>query len=403
MTQSFWSNFDLQTKTDILCGANGLTYGTEYGQGYFSSANAAVLFHALKLFPGVRTFRELADRLGHVITTADKRELHQEIRKAGVHVQEVMKRLAQCAPLNATDESSDDPLVAEHAIDLSQVFLEPQLLYFHLSATLSPSGAPEIGRLVNYILLAAATQTARKKQVFLVIDEFQRMVAGNLEYMLQLARSMGVGVILANQSMEDLRKSTVNLIPAIEANCRLRQYFSVSSSEDRDRIVQNSGETVDIQYGRKSTPLNDGQWLYSYSESEKVVPRISKNDVAKTSDHPFRSIVQITRGDGYAQYGGLPVIIQSNYHISEDEYNRRRQMPWPSLPGMMSPKDRMQSSSVGQVVAPTFTKEVIGTSQKPSSEVSDAAVQEFFNGLKDLNELNDSVIKKPSRKRGPQS
>ncbi len=30
------------------------------------------------------------------------------------------------------------------------------------------------------------------------------MVAANLEYALQLARSMGVGVILANQSMEDL-------------------------------------------------------------------------------------------------------------------------------------------------------------------------------------------------------
>jgi type IV secretory pathway TraG/TraD family ATPase VirD4 len=97
-----------------------------------------------------------------------------------------------------------------------------------LSATLSPSGAPEIGRLVNYMLLAASTQTERKHPVFLVIDEFQRMVAGNLEYMLQLARSMGIGVILANQSMEDLKKSSVNLIPAIEANCRLRQWFSVS-------------------------------------------------------------------------------------------------------------------------------------------------------------------------------
>jgi type IV secretory pathway TraG/TraD family ATPase VirD4 len=106
--------------------------------------------------------------------------------------------------------------VVEQAIDLTMPFLEPQLLYFHLSATLSPSGAPEIGRLVNYMLLAASTQTERKHPVFLVIDEFQRMVAGNLEYMLQLARSMGVGVILANQSMEDLKKSSVNLIPPIE-------------------------------------------------------------------------------------------------------------------------------------------------------------------------------------------
>ena len=136
MTQPFWENFDLLTRTDILCGANGLTYGTDYGAGYYSSANAAVLYYALNAFTHVRTFQELADCIGTVITKAKKEELHPEIRKAGVHVQEVIKRLASCGPLNVTDESGHDPAVVEHAIDLTKPFLEPQLLYFHLSATL---------------------------------------------------------------------------------------------------------------------------------------------------------------------------------------------------------------------------------------------------------------------------
>ena len=38
MTQAFWSKFNLLTRTDILCGANGLTYGTDYGQGFFLPA-----------------------------------------------------------------------------------------------------------------------------------------------------------------------------------------------------------------------------------------------------------------------------------------------------------------------------------------------------------------------------
>ena len=83
MMQSFWSKFDLLTRTDILCGANGLTYGTDYGASYFSSANAAVLFHALKAFPNLNTFQELADAIGTVITTTKKQERHPEIRKAG--------------------------------------------------------------------------------------------------------------------------------------------------------------------------------------------------------------------------------------------------------------------------------------------------------------------------------
>ena len=132
LTQSCWSEFDLYTKTDILCGATGLTYGTDYGAGYYSSANAAVLFQAMKTFPDVTTFVELADCIGNVIATAKKRELHPEIRKAGVHVQEVVKRLANCKPLNVTDSTGHDPEVVEQAIDLAEVFRVPQLLCFHL-------------------------------------------------------------------------------------------------------------------------------------------------------------------------------------------------------------------------------------------------------------------------------
>ena len=398
MMQPFWDKFDLLTRTDILCGANGLTYGTDYGAGYFSSANQAVLYHALKSFPHVRTFQELADCIGTVITTAKKQDLHPEIRKAGVHVQEVIKRLANCGALNVTDATGHDAQVVEQAIDLTQPFLEPQLLYFHLSATLSPSGAPEIGRLVNYMLLAASTQTERKHQVFLVIDEFQRMVASNLEYMLQLARSMGVGVILANQSMEDLKKSSVNLIPPIEANCRLRQWFSVSASEDRERLIQSSGETVDIEYGRKSDPKPDGQMRHSYSESERIVPRITINDVLLTSDHPFRSILKIRTGDGYAQYGGFPVIIESEFHITESEYQRRRAIPWPSLPGMLLPGSHTPAVVPNVSSGPTMTEEFIGKGDGQSNHLTPEAINEFLDGLKESFEPT-----KPRRKKGEQS
>ena len=79
------------------------------------TANAAVLFHALKAFPNLNTFQELADAIGTVITTTKKRELHPEIRKVGVHVHEVIKRLASCRPLNVTAASGCDPRVLEQS------------------------------------------------------------------------------------------------------------------------------------------------------------------------------------------------------------------------------------------------------------------------------------------------
>lgn len=220
--------------------------------------------------------------------------------------------------------------------------------------------------------------------MFLVIDEFQRMVAGNLEYMLQLARSMGVGIILANQSMEDLKKPGLNLIPPIEANCRLRQWFSVSSSEDQQRLINASGTTMDIAYGRTTKETSDGEVSYSYSEKEVEVPRITLNDIQLTSDHPFRSFLRIGRGAGYAQYGGMPFIIESQFHISETEYKRRRAMPWPSLPGMMpAPNDtpqKLDATSSG----PAFTHDVVGDAKQ---------AEDFVNGL------NEYFEPKPRRQK----
>lgn len=406
LTQPFWSKFDLYTRTDILCGATGLNYGNDYGASYYASANAAVEYHALKTFPNVVAFSEMADGIGTVINTAKKNELHPEIRKAGIHVHEVMKRLGACQALNVTNTSGHHQEVVDQAIDLTKVFLEPQLLYFHLSSTLSPSGAPEIARLVTYMLLAASTQTQRRCPVYLIIDEFQRMVANNLEYMLQLARSMGIGVILANQSLEDLKKGTTNLIPAIEANCRLRQWFSVSSSDDQERLMRSSGLTVDHKISRSISTNHEGRESRSISATEQVVNRFTLNDVLLASDHPFRSILRISRGSGYAQYGGMPVIIESQYHISRTEYQRRKSIPWPSDPGTFVAGRQPPPAASGLTTrtpssGPQWSEEVIGPpTSKPLSQTEQASVEDMF---RQFQQALPAPAPAPRKKRRPKS
>ncbi len=366
LLQSYWSNLELYMKTDILCGALGLTYGSDYGEGYYSSANAAVLYHTMKTYPEINTFRELADRVSYVVANARRQELHPEIRKAGVHVHSVLNRLGSFEALNVVSGGSHPQDVLDQAIDFQQVFTEPEVHYFHLSATLGPGSSPEIARLVAYSLLSASTQTQRRHQVYLVIDEFQRMVARNIEYMLQLARSMGVGVVLANQSMQDLRTATADLIPAIEANCRFRQWFAVSAAADRERLIRNSGETIDHMISRTETSGANGPST-SYQTQERVAPRLSLNDLLLASDHPQQSIVQISRGAGYAQFGGMPVIVESNFHITAEEYERRKALPWPDavpgsfLPGS-TPATATNTEATSPSVGPVVTTEVIGSS-----------------------------------------
>jgi len=185
--------------------------------------------------------------------------------------------------------------------------------------------------------------------------------------------------------MEDLKKSTTNLIPAIEANCRLRQWFSVSSSDDQQRLINASGLTVDRAVSRSVSTNSDGQRTVSYSESEQVVNRFTINDVSLTSDHPFRSFLRISRGAGYAQYGGLPVIVESTYHISKDEYDRRRSLPWPMLPGMFQPQrlsdvemSRGTQPHVPRSDGPQWSAEIINGGAAPLSESDTKSIEDMF-------------------------
>lgn len=368
LTQPFWDHLDPYVRTDLLANALGLNYGTGYGSGYFSSANAAVLHHVLTKYPDARTFRELAERTGHALATASKRDMRPEVRTAGGHVHMILDRLGSFDALNVGPTDGDDS-IRGNALDFAAPFRDPQIYYFHLSATLAPGTAPEIGRLAIASLIAAAAESVNRRQVFLVIDEFQRVVAHNLEALLQLARSLNIGVILANQTMQDLKTHDLDLIPSLESNCRLRQWFAVSSSADRKRLSEGSGQTVELTGSFDYGPLRpEWTWLWkliwpSASVSEEIKPRLSENDVMLVTDHPNRSILTVTRGAGFAQYGGLPVVIESHFHIPVEEYRRRRMLPWPGAGnGAFVPRDERakQPPKPPRKPGPTVTGEVIG-------------------------------------------
>jgi hypothetical protein len=192
-----------------------------------------------------------------------------------------------------------------------------------------------MARLAVYSLLTAAKSVAQaeRKQVFLFIDEFQRIVANNLELFLQQARSMNIGVILANQTLGDLKTGGVDLIPTVRANTRFRQIFSASDLVEQEEIIKTSGETT---VWNRSFSRNLNAVLGptgSMSLGETITPRLRVNDVLLASDHPQQSIVHIRRGKGYAQFGGMPFVMTSAYHITADEHERRKRAPWPDRPG----------------------------------------------------------------------
>ena len=150
--------------------------------------------------------------------------------------------------------------------------------------------------------------------------------------------------------------------------------------------MRGSGVTVDYLASRTQTTGSDGQSSESDSCREQVVNRFTMNDVLLTTDHQFRSFLRISRGAGYAQYGGMPVIIESEYHISPTEYQRRRMLPWPAGEGTFIPREQAQRNTQQQAARTRksqVTIEVIGDS--PAPQLNDAereSIEDLFQNFR---------------------
>ncbi len=362
-----WKSLNLFQRTDVLCAALGLIYGTDYGRGFYSSANANLLHITLKAFPEIGSFAELYDRLNFVVSRAKAHGLTEDQAEAGTHIQMVCMRLASFKAMNVAPGFTPSSDVLQASMDPVNLFSRQEIHYFHLSSTLGPGSSPEIARLAVYMLLTSATLTKSRRQIYLMIDEFQRIAAHNMDVILQIARSMNIGVILANQSMSDLKRE--NLVHVVEANCRLRQWYAISSPEEQIALSKASGETIDVLSGESRTTTSRGfgdtTFSHNRSEQEFVAPRLTLNEIKDASDDPRKSIVLVTRGAGYCQYGGMPIVIESDFHISEAEFKQRRDAPWPATTNStFTPREWIPSSprpaKPQRAKGPIVTEEVVG-------------------------------------------
>jgi TraM recognition site of TraD and TraG/Helicase HerA, central domain len=333
---SGWTKLGILERADILNTCCGLSYGFDYGPSFFTSCNSAVLRAANLANPDALSFRDLNDEIRRMLSGSPS-ELSPELRKAGLHATEVIGRLACYDSLNLTPNSAA-PQCLDNRIELADYFHQPQVGYFRLPSTTSSIGAPSIARMILYYLIVAGRMTERKKNsVHVIIDEFQRVSAESLDQILQMARSHKISMVLANQSLSDLRVNNASVYQAVFGNCAIRQWFSVNSADDIDILGKLMGTREEIQVTETT-----GTQQSSRSYRTEHVPRARVTDLHTISENPFLSVLQVSgSGRGYARYNGIPFVCYNDYHISAEEFERRKKLPWPNdLPGMIEAREQ---------------------------------------------------------------
>lgn len=325
-SQSAFRELSPIQKTDLITTSLGLQYGSDYGRKYFGDSNFSALQQTLERFPNVSSFSELYDCLKDTVQTL----LDRETRQASTNLLMSVHRLSHLPALNHTTD--DNQASEQSSIELGDLFSRPQAVYFSLPSATGSVVNADLGRLVLFALINAAQHAQKpRKQVFLVIDEFQRLVSNHIAVILQMARGLDIGVILSNQSMSDLNQTDARLLSTVTTNTRIRQIFGLSDPNEIRQLIDVAGEQSLFLRTFTETVnwLSLGFSLKSRSHSETISPRIRTNDIIEASDNPTHSIFTMRRGTGNAKFGGYPFIIQSTFHITVDEYERRVLTPWP--------------------------------------------------------------------------
>jgi hypothetical protein len=194
------------------------------------------------------------------------------------------------------------------------------------------------------------------------VDEFQQVVSEHLEVVLRQARSSGIAAILANQTLSDLKKGNINIIPTVQANTRFKQIFSATDLLQQNSIIEASGEAMyetrgwkENERGEIAVGLDGDVW---YTMSEKIGPRLRRNDVIGASDSELQSIVHVSRGHGFTQFGGFPFPMASMFHIEAGEYKKRQTAAWPveaEHPGAFTPPVLPEKSTSAGAKPPIST------------------------------------------------
>ena len=329
-SQRAFKNLSALQKTDLLTTALGLQYGTDYGRKYFGDSNFSLLQAALKRSHRVPSFAGLQ----HLLKDKAALKISKKTIDDGSNVVTSVERLATIEPLNRFSNGGDPSNHPASLIDLADLFEKPQAAFFALPAGTGSLMSAEMARLVLFGLMNAAQRAPKpRRQVYVIMDEFQRAVSGNIEVLLQMARSHDISLILANQCLDDLRSPGADIASTVINNTRVRQIFGVSTPDDLRDLTFVSGERLIFP---ESKGISETAGVFGMVRSiittlkPTPTPKLRVNDLIEASDHPNRSIFALKRGEGLAQFQGYPFIMESCYHITPDEYERRRNLEWPA-------------------------------------------------------------------------
>lgn len=396
----------LVERAELLIKAFSLVYAEGYGSDFFTAEQRTLLTEIIHE-DNPDTFQKLINMVAHR-TSGDKGN------KDARGLYSAISGLQYALHVNVESK----PVDPEEQIDFDRFLDKGEILYVHLDSRGTYLLGRDIGKLMLFSLLKAATERLKRRetrQAFVLIDEFQRLAARNVVEMLEDARSAGVGFVLAHQSSSALKTRDTDLYGTLFENCSFKQCLTLEDARVIDLFKLISGRVIEKKEGgattegeahergssRSSGEAISSSWSsgtsgmtgyeadkWSKSESRgdttstgrgtseghttsksttaswqnELVARLTPEMIVEVNNTELLSLVHVKGGsDGATPTDGVPVLVQGLYPVSKGEYQAMSLRPWPA-------KQLSEAEWLGRA-RPSFGREtvdLIGSSAPPS-------------------------------------
>ncbi len=349
LTQTYDQDRTLNASAQSELASLSLDHGDEYGASWYTAGHLEIITAFFERFPDIRSYADFlryAEEPGSYIATNTDMD-------SARHLRMVLRQLAAIAPLNISESSrpAARPEVLRNGIDLADVVTRKQVVYFNLPSLEERITAKSVMRHAMFGVVQAAKTVSRTRKlvpVYLIVDEAQQVLSQHTKILLEMARSMGVHLILSHQSVDQLRTAHWDIASVVEGSTTFKLNFEASSLAALQSMIAYGGEerVPTLSYTQRLHPgfkENDDdafspRLAHPRGEFEPPLatvgetyrPVLTAQQILAVSAHPLRAFARSRSDGGLTQYAGKWVEIECEFPITKDEYNQRNETPIPA-------------------------------------------------------------------------
>jgi hypothetical protein len=352
LRQEVHRRFTPMQRAELLSQAAGLDLGEIYGANFFQGKSELLLCNYLTHYadPPLEDFQDLFRLFNDKFSYADIG--HVDDWADASHLRSVFARLASVSSLYGSLKTLPKPKAHAQAMDVFELLRRPTVFYFKLPASAGRSTARFIARSVLQNLFAAAglRRSDESVPVLVVCDEFAELVGPSLDVLLEQSRSRALFYVLAHQSIHQLERNGVNLLPVVQACTSTHIVVEASDAESVEYVRKRSGKAYfaltswsqeapsaatdsyfENDYFRPwKAATSDPSGTPLMNVREEIDYRLDENTVHRVSADVTGAFVAVKKNSGFSKLNGFLIPVRCFFHIPHDLFTARAKEPWPT-------------------------------------------------------------------------